>query len=190
MRTDGVIAKILVPTDFSSGSERAWTIARRLAVSLGADLVLMHVLPAPPVEMLARYALEEARAAERASQADHQLGIPREEADDLPALPRVFAGPFLGERVADFSLAGREWAAKVEEWASRAADEGCKVTTLMRVGTPYHEIVAAANEDDVDLIVMATHGRGEVHRLLVGSVADKVIRLAPCPVLTVKDPGR
>jgi nucleotide-binding universal stress UspA family protein len=149
--------------------------------------VLMHVLPATPVEMLARYALEEARASERARQADHQLGIPRAEADELPALPRAFAGPFMGERVAEFSLAGREWAAKVEEWASRATDDGCKVATLMRVGTPYQEIVATANEEDVDLIVMATHGRGEVHRLLVGSVADKVIRLAPCPVLTVKD---
>jgi nucleotide-binding universal stress UspA family protein len=190
MRIDGVIAKILMPTDFSSGSERAWTIARRVSATLGAELVLMHVLPATPVEMLARYALEEARAAERTRQADHQLGIPRGDVDELPALPRAFAGPFTGERVANFSIAGREWAAKVEEWASQAKGDGCKVTTLMRVGTPYHEIVAVADEENVDLIVMATHGRGEVHRLLVGSVADKVIRLAPCPVLTTKDPSR
>ena len=190
MRTDGVIAKILVPTDFSSGSDRAWSMARRLSTTLGAELMLVHVLPATPIEMLSRYALEEARAAERARQADHQLGIGREEADELPALPRSFAGPFVGERVAEFSLAGREWAAKVDEWADRATRDGCKVSTLLRVGTPYQEVVATAGEENVDLIVMATHGRGEVHRLLVGSVADKVIRMAPCPVLTVKVPGR
>lgn len=189
MRTDGVIAKILVPTDFSSGSDRAWSMARRLSATLGAELMLVHVLPATPVEMLSRYALEEARAAERARQADHQLGIGREE-PELAPLPRSFTGPFVGERVAEFSLAGREWAAKVDEWADGAKDDGCKVSTLMRVGTPYQEIVATASEENVDLIVMATHGRGEVHRLLVGSVADKVIRMAPCPVLTVKNPGR
>jgi nucleotide-binding universal stress UspA family protein len=187
MRTDKIIAKILVPTDFSSGSERAWITARRLGAALSAELVLMHVLPATPVEMANRYSLEEARAAERARQAEHQLGIPREDIDDLPALPRGFCGPLTGERVSEFSVAGQEWAAKLEECAGATSDEGYKVTTLLRVGRPYEEIIAAAKEHEVDLIVMATHGRGEVHRLLVGSVTDKVVRLAPCPVLTLKD---
>jgi nucleotide-binding universal stress UspA family protein len=187
MISDGVISKILVPTDFSSGSERAWALARRVATTLGAELILMHVLPAPPVEMLARYALEEARAARRARQAEHQLGIPRDEDDDLPPVPRTFSGPLTGERVSDFSIAGREWAMKLEECAAAANGDGCKVATLMRVGTPYREIIAAAKEEHCDLIVMATHGRGEVHRLLVGSVADKVIRMSPCPVLSVKE---
>ena len=187
MSFDGNVAKILVPTDFSSGSERAWSMARRLAGTLGAELALVHVLPAAPVEMMARYALEEARAAERARQAEHQLGIPRDDADDLPALPRVYRGPFIGERVGDFSVAGREWAMKLEEWAAAASADGCKVATVLRVGVPHREIIEAAGEDRADLIIMATHGRGEVHRLLVGSVADKVIRMSPCPVLTVKD---
>jgi len=190
MSPEGIVAKILVPTDFSSGSERAWAVARRLSATLSAELVLMHVLPATPADLLARYALEEARAAERTRQSDHQLGISRGDIDDLPGLPRAFAGPFTDERTKDFSDAGREWAAKIEEWASLANGDGCKVATLMRVGTPYREIVAAAHEENADLIVMATHGRGEVHRLLVGSVADKVIRMAPCPVLTVKDTRR
>jgi nucleotide-binding universal stress UspA family protein len=189
MKTDGVIAKILVPTDFSAGSERAWAMAQQLAGTLGAELVVMHVLPATPVEMLARYALEEARAAERARQAEHQLGIPRADDDELmPPLPTTFLGPLTGERVSDFSVAGREWAAKLEEWVTGGDGNGGKVTTLLRVGSPAREIVAAATEEGVDLVLMATHGRGEVHRLLVGSVADKVIRMAPCPVLTVKNP--
>src|SRR5262249_5146647 len=139
--------KILIPTDFSSGSERAWTVARQLGASLGAELLLMHVLPATPVEMTARYTLEEARAAERARQAEHQLGIPRGDVDDLPALPRAFNGPLTGERVSEFSTAGREWAAKLEDCA-RAAEESNKVTTLLRVGRPYEEIIAAAKEHE------------------------------------------
>jgi len=190
LRTDKVIAKILVPTDFSTGSERAWMTARRLGAALGAELLFMHVLPATPVEMTARYTLEEVRAAERARQAEHQLGIPRDDVDDLPALPRAFSGPLTGERVSEFSVAGREWATKLEECAHATSDEGCKIATLLRVGRPYEEIIAAAKAHEVDLIVMATHGRGEVHRLLVGSVADKVVRLAPCPVLTLKDATR
>lgn len=187
MATDGVISRILVPTDFSKGSERARTMAQRLAGMLGAELVVLHVLPATPVEMTARYALEESRAAERARQAEHQLGIPRDDAGEFPPLPTTFAGPLSGERLSDFSDAGREWAVKLEEWATHGDAAGCKVSTLLRVGTPYREIVAAARDEGADLVLMATHGRGEVHRLLVGSVADKVIRMAPCPVLTVKD---
>ena len=182
--------KILIPTDFSSGSERAWTMARQLGASLGAKLLLMHVLPATPVEMTARYTLEEARAAERARQAEHQLGIPRDDVDDLPPLPHAFSGPLTDERVSEFSTAGRAWAAKLEECARATTDNGCKVTTHLRVGRPYEEIIAAAKEHEVDLIVMATHGRGDVQRLLVGSVADKVVRLAPCPVVTLKDSTR
>lgn len=66
---------------------------------------------------------------------------------------------------------------KLEEWAAAATGDGGKVVTLMRVGAPYREIIDAAREELADLIVMANHGRGEVHRLLVGSVADKVIRI-------------
>ena len=58
---------------------------------------------------------------------------------------------------------------------------------MLRVGVPYREVIAAAKDERADLVLLATHGRGEVHRLLVGSVADRVIRMAPCPVLTVKE---
>jgi len=55
-------------------------------------------------------------------------------------------------------------------------------------GIPHIDIVEYAAKNDVDLIVMGTHGRGPIHRLMLGSVADKVIRHAPCPVLTVRLP--
>jgi nucleotide-binding universal stress UspA family protein len=53
---------------------------------------------------------------------------------------------------------------------------------------PALAIVGYAKEANVDLIVMGTHGRGAVAHLLVGSVAERVVRCAPCPVLTVRHP--
>jgi nucleotide-binding universal stress UspA family protein len=55
-------------------------------------------------------------------------------------------------------------------------------------GKPYMEIVRAAARLEVDLIVLASHGRSGISRLVLGSVAEKVVRLAPCPVFTVKPP--
>jgi nucleotide-binding universal stress UspA family protein len=58
----------------------------------------------------------------------------------------------------------------------------------MRLGTPWEEIVRHAKEHEIDLIVMGTHGREGVARVLLGSVAEKVVRKASCPVLTVHHP--
>lgn len=58
------------------------------------------------------------------------------------------------------------------------------------VGDPCREILRFAKERAVDLIVMGTHGRGGMAHLLLGSVAEKVVREAPCPVLTVRHPER
>jgi universal stress protein A len=52
---------------------------------------------------------------------------------------------------------------------------------------PADEIVRYAQENEIDLIVMGTHGRKGVAHMLLGSVAERVVRTAPCPVLTVKD---
>jgi nucleotide-binding universal stress UspA family protein len=55
-------------------------------------------------------------------------------------------------------------------------------------GSPFVEIVRYAKEHTIDLIVIGTHGRGPVAHMLLGSVAEKVVRKAPCPVLTVRSP--
>ena len=70
---------------------------------------------------------------------------------------------------------------------ARAA--GLTVGIATRDGIPYHEIVALAQDKRADLIVIGTHGRGGVNRALLGSVADRVVRLASCPVLTVREPS-
>ena len=60
----------------------------------------------------------------------------------------------------------------------------------VRPGAPAAEIVRYAVAQDIDLIVMGTHGRGFVGHVVMGSVAEKVVRTAPCPVLTVRNPNR
>jgi nucleotide-binding universal stress UspA family protein len=58
----------------------------------------------------------------------------------------------------------------------------------MLVGDPAKEIVRLAREEDADLIVIGTHGRTGIARALLGSVAEVVVRRAPCPVLAYKHP--
>jgi nucleotide-binding universal stress UspA family protein len=56
----------------------------------------------------------------------------------------------------------------------------------VRIGSPAHEIVRYADDRDIDLIVMGTHGRSGVAHMVMGSVAEQVVREAPCPVLIVR----
>jgi|SRR3954469_25345652 nucleotide-binding universal stress UspA family protein len=58
----------------------------------------------------------------------------------------------------------------------------------VREGTPFYEIVRFAREQNIDLVVMGTHGHTGLAHVLMGSVAEKVVRKAPCPVLTVRHP--
>ena len=80
--------------------------------------------------------------------------------------------------------------AKARLDASLSAAEKSMVPAVMttRTGVPATEILLRTQEEPgIDLIVMATHGRGGVARLVMGSVADKVLRGAPCPVLTMRE---
>lgn len=66
--------------------------------------------------------------------------------------------------------------------------QGLTVHQEVREGTPFYEIIQAAKERDIDLIIMGTHGHGGLAHVLLGSVTEKVVRKAPCPVLTVRHP--
>jgi nucleotide-binding universal stress UspA family protein len=70
-----------------------------------------------------------------------------------------------------------------------AAAAHVDVTRLVAMGVPYEQILEMATAEQVDLIVMATHGRTGLRRLAMGSVAERVVRMAPCPVLTIRSPG-
>ena len=85
----------------------------------------------------------------------------------------------------------------MEEQAKRELDEllsrlpGAQVEIARRVvvGVPYQRITESASAERADLIVMATHGRTGLRHLLLGSVAERVVRLASCPVLTLRPLG-
>jgi nucleotide-binding universal stress UspA family protein len=68
------------------------------------------------------------------------------------------------------------------------AVERPNTTIQTRIGSPFYEIVRYAAEQNVDLIVVGTHGRGALGHMLLGSVAERVVRKSPCPVLTVRHP--
>jgi nucleotide-binding universal stress UspA family protein len=67
-----------------------------------------------------------------------------------------------------------------------AERSGVEVARHVVVGPPYRKVLETAAAEKVDLIVMATHGRTGLSHLLMGSVTERVVRLAPCPVLTMR----
>jgi nucleotide-binding universal stress UspA family protein len=77
----------------------------------------------------------------------------------------------------------------LEELKEPGFDQAARVIREIRTGTPFVEIVRYARDNDIDLIVMGTHGRSGLIHALMGSVAEKVVRKAPCPVLTVRPEG-
>lgn len=99
----------------------------------------------------------------------------------------------------DFSMGQIAMPSINTEWDDRAKDElqklakseiigVVKAKTIIKTGKPFVEIIETAKEENVDLIIIATHGRSGVEHILFGSTAEKVVRKAPCPVLTLREP--
>ena len=148
------IKNILVPTDFSAGSDQAISYAYELALVLGATLHVMHVLENPfaPGAFMEMYA---------------------------PPPPDYFLNI---ESQAD---------KKLRNALTREQLEQIDVVLTTRLGVPAAEILNRLNEEPrIDLVVMATHGRGGVARMMMGSVTEKIVRSSPCPVLTLREDPR
>jgi nucleotide-binding universal stress UspA family protein len=64
-----------------------------------------------------------------------------------------------------------------------------KVRQIVEIGVAYKRIVEKAEEEGVDMIIMSTHGRSGLDHMMIGSVTEKVVRRATCPVLSVRPPG-
>jgi nucleotide-binding universal stress UspA family protein len=77
-------------------------------------------------------------------------------------------------------------AARLQQKAAGLQERGKTVTPLVTRGQPFHEICEVAKGRQVDVIVMGTHGRSGLSHVLLGSVAERVVRHAPCPVLMVR----
>ncbi len=74
----------------------------------------------------------------------------------------------------------------LESYRTRITAAGLEGTAVLVHGAPFHEIIEIAKAQQVDLIIMGTHGRTGFGHLFLGSVAEKVVRLAPCPVLVAR----
>ena len=101
---------------------------------------------------------------------------------------------------AEAYLTGEQWKRFYEETSKEAVshmekliqDSGLKsgqAKASLRTGIAFEQIVKAARDVAADLVVMGTHGRTGLAHALIGSVAEKVVRKAPCPVLTVRHPA-
>jgi universal stress protein A len=105
--------------------------------------------------------------------------------------PIYFAGPAdlsgaaydLGLVLQELERVGREQLARLE---AKLARRRVRVSTVLHVGTAPAMIIETARAVKADLIVMSTHGRTGLAHMLMGSVAEKVVRIAECPVLTVR----
>ncbi len=110
--------------------------------------------------------------------------------------------PVFNQEAGTTDMVGRDLMAKVEEenkeknrvYLNRLVGgftaEGIHTSAALGYGKPADEIIDFAEKHNVDLIVMCTHGRSGITRWVLGSVAEKVVRHSPVPVLTVSPAGR
>jgi nucleotide-binding universal stress UspA family protein len=164
---------LLVPTDFSEPANHALHYAIEEAVVHHAKVTLLHVHPS-----------------DAGTDVYYVSGLP---ASGIGAGFDVVAGGRLSTgSVPEPTVVRRDLS---EETLTRLRDlvpEAFRDTweVAIGVGRPADTIVRLARERNADLIVMATHGRTGLEHVVLGSVAEKVVRLAPCPVLTVKYTGK
>ena len=104
-------------------------------------------------------------------------------AGETPRLGSVLSTP----EVRTVFESARQWAADaLAKRVTELAAEGLTARSVVRSGEPADEIVRLADEEHADMIVMGTQGRTGLERLMLGSVAERVIRRSRCPVLTVR----
>ena len=124
------------------------------------------------------------RAVEMAAANGAALWIAHVAAPPLPLSPDGFVPPRFYD---DMSAAIRTDAQRrLRPMLNRARKAGVRARTLTLAGAPHDALNRAARRHRADLIVLGTHGRTGLARLLVGSVASRVVATAPCPVLTVR----
>jgi len=157
--------RILCPVDLSEFSLEALRLAAQLAKSDGAVLDILHVIHNPFDEL-------------------YMTSITESD----PALLDAYAAE--PSKRAKIVRATEEHAEVLLKQFCHDAVKGLgKAHYHIRRGDPFENILDGAEDFLTDLIVLATHGRTGIKRLVIGNVAEKVVRHAPCPVLTVKPKG-
>lgn len=105
----------------------------------------------------------------------------------LPPTPFIGDGYVSPKTYEELEAAARRSAQReLAKVAARAQKAKARVKAVLVEGVPYDRIARVARSKRADLIVMGTHGRSGLSKFFLGSVAERVIALAPCPVLTVR----
>jgi nucleotide-binding universal stress UspA family protein len=136
--------KIVMATDFSVASERAWNHALAIARRYNSEITIVHAIPPEPRQSIPMDPLPRELSRERLT-AEQEMGRFKQEALGANAAHRI----------------------------------------LIDRGSAWDVISSVINREHPDLLVLGTHGRGALKKLALGSVAEEVLHLAPCPVLTV-----
>jgi len=164
---------ILYPTDGSTGSEAAAAHVGELASAFDATVHVLHVVDTREggLGLSGAFLDEESQAMSGRSPGEGYIGGH-------------------GDRL-DRDEIGDELAEHARELLGTAAgsSEAIDLEVAVEMGTPHSAILGYADESDVDLVVMGTHGRTGVERYLLGSVTEKVVRMADAPVVTVRADG-
>ena len=174
------IKRICVPTDFSEPADHALRYGMTLAKSMRAQLHLLHVL-----EDLHQFVTHPDFAGHSEAVIDYFLRLEREAVarEDLPGEKDQIVHNFL-----------RSLEKGVEEQleAHPGFEQPIEVGTIqaVRYGRPVGQICRYAQKHHIDLVVMGSHGRAGMSHFLMGSVAERVVRAAPCPVLVVREQQR
>ncbi len=125
---------------------------------------------------------------------DYAAGMARQFNASLHLVHVCEAPSMITASMGAHAIAYTDWSQRLGEEAERelvkitTALNGLTVTTEVLFGGVPTAIVEAAAADHADLIVMGTHGHGAIMHLMMGNVAERVVRTAPCPVLTVREP--
>ena len=154
--------RILCPVDMSNFSLSAVKLAANLAEASRSRLYLLHVIDNPFDELYMT----------SITQAD-------------PAAIDFYQSEFL-RRPKILRATQSHSQVLLKQFCHDLVEHLPKIRYLVSSGDPFEKILDAAESHRIDLIVLATHGRTGIKRLLIGNVAEKVVRHALCPVLTVK----
>lgn len=113
----------------------------------------------------------------------HVIDLPGQLKPETVIVPDDTGAPI---NIKDYAV--RQSESHLGDLASRLGKDGVTAKTFIRLGKPEEEIVRFADENQIDLIVMGTHGRTGLAHLLVGSVAERVVRTSKVPVMTIRAP--
>jgi nucleotide-binding universal stress UspA family protein len=154
--------RVLCPVDLSPFSLEALQLAAKVTAASNATLYLLHVIDNPFDEIYMT----------RITQAD-------------PASIELYKQePLRRSKIMKATVEHSEVILK--QFCHESVEHLPKVRYLVSTGVPFERILDAAEDHRIDLIVLATHGRTGIKRLIIGNVAERVVRYAMCPVLTVK----